>query len=84
MLDRKGQAFDMQEIILVEQTVRVDAQHMCGEFAVQSGTQSHKSMGIIALDLELHAQVNRSYPLIGYGYDSSGCSCGSRLHKKYL
>ena len=38
MLVGEGQSLDLQEIWLVQQTVDVDAEGMCGELGIESGT----------------------------------------------
>src|SRR5215813_3200048 len=57
MLDRKSQVFDLQDIGITEQAVKVDAQRMGGEFSQQAGTQAPKGMGMVDLKVELLGQL---------------------------
>jgi hypothetical protein len=57
MLDRDSQVFDMQEIWLAQQAVKINAQGMSSQFSVQTGVQSPESMGMVLFDIELLSKL---------------------------
>jgi hypothetical protein len=51
MLDRKGKRLDLQEVGITQRAIDIDAQRMCCQFGVQSGTQAPKDMDLIGLNM---------------------------------
>jgi hypothetical protein len=48
MLDRKGKRLDLQEVGITQRAIDIDAQRMCCQLGVQSGTQAPKDMDQLA------------------------------------
>jgi hypothetical protein len=50
MLDRKGKSLDLQEAWIAQDTVDIDAQRVCCQLGVQSGTQTPEGVRVVGLD----------------------------------
>ena len=63
MLVVKGQFLDFQIVRCAQETVDIDAEGMCGQLSVESGTQAPQSMGAVGFNREL------CFELTGDGFD---------------
>ena len=57
MLDRKGKSLDLQEVWTAQEAIDMDAQRVCCQFGVQSGTQAPEGVSVIGLNVELVGQL---------------------------
>ena len=53
MLVRESQGFDLQEIRVSKEAIEINAQGMCSQLGVQTGTQPPERVGMVLLDVEL-------------------------------
>jgi len=57
MLVREGKGLDLEDIVLAEQAVEVEAEGVSGEFGVQAGSEARERVGVVDRNVELFLEL---------------------------